>query len=220
MIIAIDGPAAAGKSTVARALAHELGLAFLDTGAMYRAVTLAVLEAHADPLDAQACARIAERLALDFDAQGRIRANGTSLEPAIRSEAVTRWVSAVAAHAAVRAAIVPQQRAHAERSGGVVAEGRDIGTIVFPAADHKFYLVASAQERARRRTLEEGDPGRFAAILADIERRDQQDSTRAVSPLAQAADAVRVDTDGLDAHGVVQALLAHVRAGRGRRESR
>src|SRR6185503_13800379 len=119
MIIAIDGPAAAGKSTVARGIARELGLVFLDTGAMYRAVTLAVLESDVDPMDEQGCAHLARELDLDFDDDGHILINGRPGEPAVRSREVTRWVSAVSAHRAVRAALVPQQRAQAKKRGGI-----------------------------------------------------------------------------------------------------
>lgn len=219
MIIAIDGPAGSGKSTVARELARELGLSFLDTGAMYRAVTLAALERDVEPIDAEGCARVARSIVLDFDAAGRIRIDGRVAEPAIRGNEVTRWVSAVSAHPAVRAAIVPQQRDEAARRGGLVAEGRDIGTVVFPRADFKFYVDATPGERARRRTAElvqrgeRDEPARYAEILADIERRDHHDSTRADSPLKRAPDAHLVLTDGIDAAEVVRRMLAIVRGG-------
>jgi cytidylate kinase len=211
MIIAIDGPAGSGKSTVAQALARELGLSFLDSGAMYRAVTLAVIAHDVDPMDAEACAKIARGLKLEFDPQGRIRIDGKPGEPAIRGETVTKAVSAVSAHSAVRRAIVPQQRAEAVRRGGIVAEGRDMGSVVFPEADFKFFLTASASERARRRARELHQQERLAEIQADIELRDHLDSSRKDSPLVCAKDAVRVDTDELDAAGVVRALLAQVR---------
>jgi len=213
MIIAIDGPAGSGKSTVAKALARELGLSFLDSGAMYRAVTLAVLEHDVDPMDGEACARIARGLKLEFDAQGRIHVDGLAGEPAIRGETVTKAVSAVSAHSAVRRAIVPQQRAEAQRRGGLVAEGRDMGSVVFPEADFKFFLTASAGERAKRRARELGQFERVAEILADIQLRDHLDSSRKDSPLVRAADAIEVVTDHLDASGVVAALLARVRRG-------
>jgi pantoate ligase/cytidylate kinase len=213
MIIAIDGPAGSGKSTVAQALARELGLSFLDSGAMYRAVTLSVIEHDIDPMDSERCAKIARGLKLEFDANGRIRIDGKPGEPAIRGETVTKAVSAVSAHSAVRAAIVPQQRAEAERRGGIVAEGRDMGSVVFPKADFKFFLTASAAERALRRARELQQEARVLEIQADIELRDHLDSSRKDSPLLKAADAIEVDTDKLDAAGVVQALLAHVRKG-------
>ena len=213
MIIAIDGPAGSGKSTVAQALARALGLSFLDSGAMYRAVTLSVIEHDIDPMDGERCAKIARGLKLEFDAQGKIHVDGKPGEPAIRGETVTKAVSAVSAHSAVRAAIVPQQRAEAERRGGLVAEGRDMGSVVFPKAEFKFFLTASAAERARRRARELKQEARVAEIQADIELRDHLDSSRKDSPLVKAADAIAVDTDKLDAAGVVQALLAQVRKG-------
>jgi cytidylate kinase len=214
MIIAIDGPAGSGKSTVAQALARELGLSFLDSGAMYRAVTLAVLEHDVDPMDGEPCARIARGLKLEFDAQGRIHVDGRPGEPAIRGETVTKAVSAVSAHSAVRAAIVPQQRAEAARRGGIVAEGRDMGSVVFPEADFKFFLTASAEVRARRRARELGQPERVGEILADIQLRDHLDSSRKDSPLIKAADAIQIDTDALTAQAVVNRILSRVKGGK------
>jgi len=216
MIIAIDGPAGSGKSTVAQELARELGLSFLDSGAMYRAVTLSVLEQDVDPMDGERCAKIARALKLEFDSKGKIRVDGKPGEPAIRGETVTKAVSAVSAHSAVRAAIVPQQRAEAQRRGGIVAEGRDMGSVVFPEADFKFFLTASAEERARRRAKELHDEARVGEILADIQLRDHLDSSRKDSPLVCASDALKVDTDELDAAGVVRALLVVVRKGKPR----
>ena len=214
MIIALDGPAGAGKSTVAAAVARALGFAFLDTGAMYRAVTLVVLERGIAPEDATACAAVARALALGFDAQGRIHIDGRPGEPAIRGPAVTGAVSIVSAHGGVREAVVAEQRQLAAGSAGVVAEGRDTTTVVFPRADHKFYLHASARERARRRALQEHSPEREQEIQAEIERRDRLDSSRPHSPLVQAADALRIDTDGLPVEQVVERILARVRRGR------
>ena len=216
MIIAIDGPAGAGKSTVARAVARELGLEVLDTGAMYRAVAWRALEAGIDPEDAAACARVARSIALEFDDHGRIRIDGEPGEPAIRGGAVTRAVSAVSAHPGVRAAIVPLQRARARQGRGVVAEGRDIGSVVFPDADFKFFLTASPEVRARRRARELGAPGREAEILAELRRRDRLDATRADSPLVQAADAVLLDTDALDAEAAASAILARIQSSESR----
>jgi cytidylate kinase len=214
MIIAIDGPAASGKSTAARAVARELGLTFLDTGAMYRAVAWVVIREHRDPGDAAACGEIARRVELGFGADQRITIDGQPGEPEIRSPAVTRAVSAVSAHSAVRAAIVPLQRAEARKRGGIVAEGRDIGSVVFPDADFKFFLSASPAVRARRRAEEERAPERYSEILAEIERRDRLDSTRADSPLVRTEDALLIDTDALDARAVAARILAHVRARR------
>lgn len=211
MIVAIDGPAGAGKSTVARGLAAALGLRFLDTGAMYRAVTAAVLARGVDPADGPACGAVAASLALAFDEGGTLTVDGEPAEPGIRSPEVTAAVSPVSAHPEVRAAVVPLQRAEGRRGEGVVAEGRDIGTVVFPDADHKFFLTASSTVRAARRAAQEGRAAEVEAIRAEIERRDALDTSRADSPLVQAADAVVVDSDCLDADGVVRALVETIR---------
>ncbi len=212
MILAIDGPAGAGKSTVAQELARELGLSFLDTGAMYRAVTWVVLERGVDPHDEVACGAIARSVRIDFGPDGRVRVDGRSDEPAIRSKTVTAAVSHVSAHPAVRRVIVPMQREEARRRGGVVAEGRDVGSVVFPSADFKFYLDASAEVRAERRAKEIGQPQQYGEILAAIRERDRLDMTRADSPLVRADDAILVEADDLDAAGVVQVILRRVRA--------
>jgi len=210
MIIALDGPAGAGKSTVARRLAEALRLPYLDTGAMYRAVTLVALERGVHPGDAEACAEIARSTRLEFDDDGAVLIDGRPGEPDIRSRTVTRNVSAVSAHPAVREALVAEQRDLASRAGGVVAEGRDTTTVVFPEADHKFFLNASSRERARRRALQEGAPEQLESILADIERRDRLDTTRAHAPLVQAPDAIAIDADELDAEAVAKRILALV----------
>jgi len=214
MTIAIDGPAAAGKSTAARRVARALGWRFLDTGAMYRAVTLEVLRRGVDPSSEEACGRVAESVDLAFDGRERILIDGVPGEPGIRSEEVTRAVSTVSAHPAVRSAVVREQRAAAAQlppGKGIVAEGRDTTTVVFPDAAHKFFLIATPTERARRRALELDQLDRVDEILADIERRDRLDTTRPDSPLVEAPDAVRIETDGLDVDGVVERILAHVR---------
>jgi cytidylate kinase len=215
MIIAIDGPAGAGKSTVAQGVAHELGLAFLDTGAMYRAVTLVVIQRGSDPADGAACERVAREVVLTFDADGCIEIDGEPGEPDIRSETVTRTVSAVSAHRGVREAVVGRQRelfhTHHE-ARGMVVEGRDTTTVVFPEAEHKFFLIASAAERARRRAIQTGRADELEVIQRDIERRDRLDTTRAHSPLVQAPDATVIDTDGLDAAAVIAAIVAEVSA--------
>ena len=211
MIIAIDGPAGAGKSTVARHVARVLGMVFLDTGAMYRAVTLRVLEQGLDPAGEQACARVARETVLTFDDEGRILIDGRTGEPAIRSSGVTANVSAVSAHASVRLEVVREQQAVAVRRGGLVAEGRDTTTVVFPKAEHKFFLIASSTERARRRAAELGQLERMAQIQAEIEARDELDSSRAHSPLVRAPDAIVIDTDGLGADEVAQRILERVR---------
>ena len=213
MIIAIDGPAGAGKSTIARRLAHELGLVFLDTGAMYRSVALTALERGIDPGDEERVARIAAELSFDFDEAGRISIDGEPGEPRIREAAVDRVVSTVAAHPTVRATMVAVQKAIATRGAGVVAEGRDTTTVVFPDAEFRFYLDASAEERARRRAAQVGTPERALAIAAEIAERDRLDSTRETSPLRHASGVRRVDTDGLAVEEVVARLLELVRAG-------
>ncbi len=212
MILAIDGPAGAGKSTVAQQLAEHLGLTFLDTGAMYRAVTWAALERGVDPHDEAGCAAISRSIRLDFDADGRIRIDGRPGEPAIRSAAVTGAVSHVSAHPAVRRVIVPMQREEARRRGGVVAEGRDVGSVVFPAADFKFYLDASPEVRAERRAREIGRPDLYGELLLAMRERDRLDMTRADSPLVRAEDAILVEADGLDVAGVVKVMLGRVKA--------
>jgi cytidylate kinase len=222
MIIAIDGPAGAGKSTVARGVADALGLQFLDTGAMYRAITLVVLDRGVHPGDDEACTAIARSTVLTFDGEGRIEVDGRLGEPDIRTATVTLNVSAVSAHPRVREAIVARQREIggelSAAGGGLVVEGRDTTTVVFPDADHKFFLDAGVTERARRRALQEDRLHELERIQGDIERRDRLDTTRAHSPLRKAADAEVIESDGLDAGQVVEAILQRVRAGSGASE--
>jgi cytidylate kinase len=213
MILAIDGPAGAGKSTVAREVARALGLVYLDTGAMYRAVTLVALERGIDPARGEELGRLANELDLAFDEHGRITIDGRGGEPAIRSAEVTSAVSRVSAHPEVRRAIVRRQRELGRRGAGLVAEGRDTTTVVFPDADFKFYLDASPAERARRRALELGAPGRVEEIRREIEERDRIDSSRAHSPLRVAPDAIVIQTDGLEPREVVERVLERVRRG-------
>lgn len=216
MLIAIDGPAGAGKSSVARAVAAALGIRWLDTGAMYRAVALLVARAGADPRDERACASVARDARLDFDARGQLAIDGDLAGQALRSREVGAIVSLVAEHPAVRESMVAKQRAFAAAWGGLVAEGRDMTSVVFPHAEHKFYLGASSAERARRRAAQEGvsdDPARVDEIQREIETRDRIDSTRACSPLVRVADAIYIDTDVLSERAVIDTVLARIRKG-------
>jgi pantoate ligase/cytidylate kinase len=214
-IVAIDGPAGAGKSTVTRAFAEQLGLIYLDTGAMYRAVTWLVQRSGVDPSDAHAVAGQLENLNLELSTSARgaqrVSINGHDVTDAIRSPEVTGQVSVVAAHGCVREALTRQQQAMGER-GGLVAEGRDIGTAVFPDADLKVFLTATVAERARRRAHDLQERGFAVPDLSELEaqiaERDHLDSSRAVAPLTQAADAVEVVTDGLTIDAVIERLLS------------
>ena len=207
MIVAIDGPAGAGKSTVAKALASALGLPFLDTGAMYRGITWRVLDEGLAIDDEEACAALAMSTELSFSPEG-LCVDGVLREDEVRSVEVDMAVSAVSAYSGVRKAIVPLQRAMAASAGGAVAEGRDITTVVFPGADHRFFLSASAEERARRRTLQRGAEEDFEEVLAAIKRRDHLDSTRADSPLVRGEGVSVVETGSLGASEVVDLMLS------------
>ena len=200
-VIAIDGPAGSGKSTVARALAAHLGLRYLDTGAMYRAVAFAVLRSGGDPEDAAATAATARRVDLDIGLDAVI-VDGVDATVEIRGPEVSRAVSVVAANPEVRKELVSRQREWANRHGGGVLEGRDIGTVVFPDAELKVYLTADPEERARRRAKEVTDLD-YETVAAEIARRDAADTSRATDPLVEAADATVVDTTGLDIGQVV-----------------
>jgi cytidylate kinase len=203
-VVAIDGPAGSGKSTVARTLAQRLGVAYLDTGAMYRSVAFAALERGIDPADGDALAKLAAGLHIDLD--DRVRVDGVDATAAIRGPEVTAIVSAVSAHPPVRAEMVRRQRQWAEQHGGGVAEGRDIGTVVFPDADLKVFLTASEEERARRRQKDDRAPD-VDVVAADLARRDALDSNRAASPLRPADDAVVIDTTGRTVDDVVNQVL-------------
>lgn len=203
-IIAIDGPAGSGKSTVARALAERLGLDYLDTGAMYRAVTFAALRRGLDPTDNDAVARIVERLDLTVEPT-KVTVDGTDATIEIRGPEVSRAVSAVAANPAVRAEMVRRQREWAAQRGGGVMEGRDIGTVVFPDAVLKVYLDADPEVRAQRRSQEVTDLD-YETVAADLARRDARDQGRDHSPLQEAADALILDTTGLGVEEIVDRL--------------
>ncbi len=193
-VIAIDGPAGAGKSTVARALAARLGLEYLDTGAMYRAVTLAAMRRGVDTADLELVTKLAEDVSLEVGEHG-VLVDGFDATTEIRSRGVTTAVSAVAANSGVRAEMVRRQRRWANERGGGVLEGRDIGSVVFPDAELKLYLTASPRVRAERRVAEAG--GDVDEIEAAIERRDHHDSSRSDSPLVEADGSIVVDTTGL-----------------------
>jgi CMP/dCMP kinase len=195
-VIAIDGPAGAGKSTLSRALARHLGIDRLDTGAMYRAVAWGALSRGIDPGDQPAVADLARSLSISVDE--RVTADGTDITEAIRAPDVNQAVSVVAANPEVRATMVARQRQWADEHGGGVIEGRDIGSVVFPKADLKIYLTASGEERARRRSEEGSDR---------VARRDHLDSTRAASPLEVAEGARVVDTTGRPIQAVVEEVL-------------
>jgi CMP/dCMP kinase len=224
LTIALDGPAGTGKSSVSRGLARALGLRYLNTGAMYRIVTLAVLRAGVDITDAKRVADIAGDvdLAVGYDPdEDRAFLAGEDVSFEIRGDEVTGAVSAVSAVPAVRTRLVQLQRELAAGDAGVVVEGRDIGTVVLPDADVKIYLTASAEVRAQRRHAQNiagGIADSYEAVLADVKRRDHLDSTRAVSPLRAADDAVIVDTSDMGEAQVIAHLqeLVQQRAGANR----
>lgn len=205
-VIAIDGPAGSGKSTVARALAERLDLEYLDTGAMYRAVAFAVLRSGGDPDDREFVANLARNIEIDVGVSG-VFVDGFDATLEIRGPTVTRAVSIVAANSDVRAELVSQQREWAEHRGGGVLEGRDIGTVVFPDAELKVFLTAATEERARRRAQEVTDLD-YETVATDIARRDAYDSSREADPLAEAADAIVIDTTGLTVDEVVDRVEA------------
>ena len=203
LIVAIDGPAGAGKSTVGRALAKQLGLEYLDTGAMYRAVTFAVLRRGLDP-DDDDVAGVAEALELRVDDDG-VTVDGVDATVEIRGREVTSAVSAVSANSRVRAELVRRQREWVAERGGGVVEGRDIGSVVFPDARLKLYLTASPRVRAERRVAEVG--GDVDEVEASISERDRRDMTRVDGPLRPADGAIVVDTTGLTVDEVVERVL-------------
>jgi CMP/dCMP kinase len=204
MIIAIDGPAASGKGTLAKRIAAHYGLPHLDTGLLYRAVARALIEASLPPDDETAAVRAAKGLTL------------ASLDPEmLRGAKMGEAASRVASLPPVRAAILQLQRDFARQRGGAVLDGRDIGTVVCPGADVKLYVTASLEERAKRRWRElvlGGAPLDYDAVRDDIRRRDERDAGRAASPLRQAADAILIDTTSLDAEGALGAALAVIRS--------
>lgn len=219
-IVAIDGPAGAGKSTVTRRVAERLGYLVLDTGALYRSVALAAERAATSFDDNAGVAQIAESLAeqgavvfVSDALQGqRVQLSGKDVTLAIRSQQISDGASRVSALPGVRAALLELQRSIG-RSGGVVVEGRDIGSVVFPDAEAKFYLDATAEERARRRHAElmgRGQDVNFETILLEVQQRDQRDTNRAVAPLIQAPDAKYIDSSTLTIDEVVESIVGEV----------
>lgn len=221
-VIAIDGPAGSGKTSVAQALAARLGLEYLDTGAMYRAVAFAVLRAGGDPSDEGFAASVARTIDLRVEAE-QVLVDGVDATVEIRGPSVNLAVSVVAANPAVRAEMVARQRDWARRRGGGVLEGRDIGTVVFPDASVKVYLTAEPAVRARRRAVQDGlvgdgtaggaaldgrrGAGGVESVAAELARRDLIDSTRRSDPLVQAPEAVRIDTTDLTFDETIEQIM-------------
>lgn len=214
MIIAIDGPSGSGKSTLGRMLARALKLLYIDTGSMYRAVALATIESEIDPSDKEAVTALANRIEIDLKGDPESLSallNGRDITNQIRTERVTEMSSIVSTIPGVRRAMVERQRTISKR--GAVLNGRDIGTVVFPGADIKFFLTAAPEERAERRYKEDHTAGAsmsFAETLADMVERDRRDSTRADSPLKVADDAIVIDSTGKNIDEVFEEMMSHV----------
>jgi CMP/dCMP kinase len=214
VVVAIDGPSGSGKSSVARAVAAQLGLDVLDTGAMYRAVTRAALDAGLNLEDADTLTALAARTTIDMDVDGRVTLDGRDVTKEIRDVDVTAAVSTVSAHSGVRTEMVERQRAWVARHGGGVVEGRDIGTVVFPNARFKVFLDASDDERARRRQRDEEAADRTVAVekvREAMRTRDAKDSARSVGPLAVADDAFVIDTTGESVAEIVRRIVERVK---------
>jgi cytidylate kinase len=215
LVIAIDGPAASGKSTTARLAAARLKYLFVDTGAMYRAVTLRALEQKVDPSDEERLGKLARETQVTFEVSNgdcSVKIGGRDVTQAIRGQAVTSAVSRISAIKGVREVMVAQQRRFASE-GGVVIEGRDIGTVVLPDADLKIFLVAKADERAKRRRKELQESGidvPAELLLKEIEERDRKDSSRELSPLKKADDAIELDTSRLTVEQQVDFVVEKV----------
>ena len=209
--VAIDGPSGAGKSSLAKRLAKDLGYVYVDTGAMYRSIGLYAVRAGVDPKDEATVTALLPQIKLAIrlvDGAQHIYLNGEDVSTAIRAEEIGMAASAVAAHPAVRSFLLDTQRGLAE-SQNILMDGRDIGTVVLPRANVKIFLTASPEVRAKRRTAEleaKGQTANYEKVLKEIQQRDYQDSHRAIAPLKQAKDAVKVDTSELDIDGVVAAI--------------
>lgn len=214
IVVAIDGPAGAGKSTIAKAVAERLGYAYIDTGAMYRSVTWKFLQLGWD-FSEEKLVDLAHTMVIEFRPEAKVNrvfVDGAEVTEAIRTPQVTKLVSKVAAIGGVRAAMVVQQRRMGE-AGGVLMDGRDIGTVVFPQAELKIFLTASVEERARRRYAEmvaKGQGVDLQQLQAEIADRDRQDSERAISPLKQAEDALLLDTSNMSIEEVTAKITALV----------
>jgi cytidylate kinase len=215
MIIAIDGPSASGKSTLGRMLARALKLLYIDTGSMYRAVALAVIDAEIDPRDKDAVSALADEIEIDLRGDPdslSVLLNGHDVTNQIRTEKVTEMSSVVSTIPGVRRAMVARQRAIGKR--GAVLNGRDIGTVVFPDADVKFFLTAGPEERAERRYKEDqmtaASSATFAETLSDINERDRRDSSRADSPLKVADDAIVIDSTGKSIDEVFKEMMQKI----------
>lgn len=216
LVVAIDGTAGTGKSSVGRAAAQRLGYGFLSTGLLYRALACQVLEQGIDPTDEKAVLAIAKSLQFTFerqpDATLKMFVNGQDLGARLGLDEVGQTASKSSVHAGPREVLSEKMR-EAGRNGGIIMEGRDIGTVVFPDAEVKIYLDASAEERARRRVAqlqEQGVPADYAAILASIKQRDERDSTRAVSPLKPAPDALIIDTSAMSMQEVTDTIVKEI----------
>ena len=220
-VVAIDGPAGAGKSTVTRKVAERLGYIIVDTGALYRVVALAAERAHVSFDDEARASKLAEALVADAAVQLRrgergavqVMLRGQDVSLSIRAQNIGQGASKVSTHPGVRDALLELQRSQG-REGGVVLEGRDIGTVVFPDAEAKFYLTASVEVRAQRRRDElaaRGTPPTLAEVLSEVSERDRRDSTRPVAPLRQADDAMLVDSSALSIEQVVELIVATVK---------
>ncbi|MCM3872529.1 MAG: (d)CMP kinase [Pyrinomonadaceae bacterium] len=223
LIIAIDGPSGSGKSTLGRMLARELNLLYIDTGSMYRAVALAVMESSINSNDDVAVGSLASRVSIDLRGEPdsmEVTLEGRDVTEEIRSEEVTHLSSVISAIPAVRRAMVARQREMGER--GAVLNGRDIGTVVFPNADVKFFLTAVPEERAKRRFVEEhthDSSVSFDETFADMAERDQRDATRIDSPLTVAEDAIVLDSTGLSIDEVLQRMIVAIRERSEKRKS-
>ena len=207
-VVALDGPAAAGKSSVGLSTARQLGLGYFDTGLLYRVLTWLALAQEISPDDALALARLVDSLAVDIDPVGGVSREGSDITAQLHQPAVDAAVSRVSAHATVRDAMLPAQRSLIHPPGLVMA-GRDIGTIIVPEAPLKIWLNASAEERARRRSAQTGEA--YPTVLEGMRRRDAFDASREVAPMAPAADALEIHTDGLTPEAVIERIVALAR---------